>query len=148
MNHITYIARFLSPFPRWRQTNENKIIFIYFVNIFRVFTTGFDLFTDYRHEAGHINVLPDPEPFIGKCLGIRHCRTPRPWVSRSGTAPRDTSFIFLVTYLFVSITYLLLENDEFISHIKVSTLWNFTMSSIDHEVINLKNLQKIVNSLP
>ena len=59
-------------------------------------------------------------------------------------------FIFLVTYLFVSITYLLLENDEFISHIKVSTLWNFTMT-IDHEyheVINLKNLQKIVNSLP
>ena len=58
---------------------------------------------------------------------------------------------FLVTYLFVSITYLLLENDEFISHIKVSTLWNFTMISIDHEyheVINLKNLQKIVNSLP
>ena len=34
-------------------------------------------------------------------------------------------FIFLVTYLFVSITYLLLENDEFISHIKVSTLWNY-----------------------
>ena len=48
-------------------------------------------------------------------------------------------------------TYLLLENDEFISHIKVSTLWNFTMISIDHEyheVINLKNLQKIVISLP
>ena len=60
-------------------------------------------------------------------------------------------YFFLVTYLFVSITYLLLENDEFISHIKVSTLWNFAMISIDHEyheVINLKNLQKIVNSLP
>ena len=57
---------------------------------------------------------------------------------------------YLVTYLFVSITYLLLENDEIISHIKVSTLWNFTMISIDHEyqkLINLKNLQKIVNSL-
>ena len=40
---------------------------------------------------------------------------------------------FLVTYLFVPITYLLLENDEFISHIKVSTLWNLTMISIDHE---------------
>ena len=56
-------------------------------------------------------------------------------------------------YLFFShlFTYLLLENDEFISHIKVSTLWNFTMISIDHEyheVINLKNLQKIVISLP
>ena len=56
-------------------------------------------------------------------------------------------------YLFFShlFTYLLLENDEFIAHIKVSTLWNFTMISIDHEyheVINLKNLQKIVISLP
>ena len=82
MNHITYIARFISPFPRWRQTNENKMIFIYFVNLFQVFTTGFDLFTGYRHETGHINVLPDPEPFIGKCLGIRlglqvRYRTPR-----------------------------------------------------------------------
>ena len=63
-------------------------------------------------------------------------------------------FIYFFSHLFinfVSITYLLLENDEFISHIKVSTLWNFTMISIDHEyheVINLKNLQKIVNSLP
>ena len=60
--------------------------------------------------------------------------------------------IYFFSHLFIfSITYLLLENDEFISHIKVSTLWNFTMISIDHEyheVINLKNLQKFVNSLP
>ena len=108
LNHITYIARFISPFPRWRQTNENKIIFIYFVNLFQVFTTGFDLFTDYRHETLNINVLLDPETFIGKCLGIRHCRTPRPWVSGSGTGPRDTSFpeILLLLSNLLICTYL------------------------------------------
>ena len=67
------------------------------MNLFQVFTTGFDLLTDYRHETGHINLLPDPEPFIGKCLGIRYCRTPRPWVSGSGTGPRDTSFVKSIT---------------------------------------------------
>ena len=65
---------------------------------------------------------------------------------------RINLFIYFFSHFFIfSITYLLLENDEFISHIKVSTLWNFTMISINHEyheVINLKNLQKIVNSLP
>ena len=58
--------------------------------------------------------------------------------------------IYLFSHLFICF-HNLLENDEFISHIKVSTLWKFTMISIDHayhEVINLKNLQKIVNSLP
>ena len=63
------------------------------MNLFQVFTTGFELLTDYRHETGHINVLPDPEPFIGKCLGIRYCQTLRPWVSGSGTGPRDTSIL-------------------------------------------------------
>ena len=35
------------------------------------------MFTNYRHETGHRNVLPDPEPLVEKCLGIRHCRTLR-----------------------------------------------------------------------
>ena len=39
------------------------------MNFFQVFTTGFDLLTDYRHETGHINLLPDPEPFIGNVSG-------------------------------------------------------------------------------
>ena len=70
-----------------------------------------------------------------------------------GTNTNIRIFEYPLTSLFFShlFTYLLLENDEFISHIKVSTLWNFTMISIDHEyheVINLKNLQKIVISLP
>ena len=36
----------------------------------------FDLFTDYRHETGHRNIPPDPEPLIGKCLGIAGPRDP------------------------------------------------------------------------
>ena len=30
------------------------------------------MFTNYGRETGHRNVLPDPEPLIGKCLAIRH----------------------------------------------------------------------------
>ena len=137
MNHITYITRFISPFPRWRQTNETKIIFIYFVNLFQVFTTGFDLFTDYRHETGRVNVLPDPEPFIGKCLGIRHCRTPRPWVSGSGTGPRDTSFLKLVI-LGVSVHFCLpcLQSDS----LQIRTVCRFLHSvvlCIKHAKLNV-----------
>ena len=43
-------------------------LWINFVNLFQVFTTKFDLFTNYGHNTEHRNVLPDTEPLIGKCL--------------------------------------------------------------------------------
>ena len=53
------------------------------------------MFTNFRHETGHRNVLPDPEPLlimlIDSDLDLA-LRTPRRWVIDSGTGPRDTSF--------------------------------------------------------
>ena len=53
------------------------------------------MFTNYIYETVQRNVLPDAELLVGQCLGIRYTK---PWVSASGTGPRDAFYLINQRY--------------------------------------------------